>query len=296
MSSPESRHRRAIASAFRASDYLEKLFGWMGTVSGHPRGRVLVSYRHAHRSLAKALETWRGPRSLGVVRETLQEVEFTLRGHARALLDRGLTHGLEYGADQLAIYSLAAQPGDVRLLLDELVESWMQTFYTQRQGITMMLLAGTAPEEILGDEDHAGYFTPAPFLREGSRWLTLAVMLGFAHLVEPVAPDHLYRKQAIAAVDHKTTECCLRVTGQVKPLREKFETVGSPAWADKQLWPPFHWYCRTTVALVQTSMAEDDLTREMIEAGDAELKARDLTGRRDRIWPSHARSGRGKGA
>jgi len=84
----------------------------------------------------------------------------------------------------------------------------------------------------------------------------------------------VWYKQAIAAIDERTTDCCLRVHGQAVPLAKKFKLTGEPRYGDKQAWSPFHWYCRTSIALVPADEVEDDLTRRMREAAAAELARR----------------------
>lgn len=102
-----------------------------------------------------------------------------------------------------------------------------------------------------------------------------------------------YWKQAIAAIDERTTDCCLRVHGQVQPLDKPFELSGTPRFADKVQNPPFHWYCRTATALYRPEIEQTGLTTaEMVSAARAELAARKATGRRQEIHPSNAVSRR----
>lgn len=57
------------------------------------------------------------------------------------------------------------------------------------------------------------------------------------------------KKQAVAAANSPdTTETCLRVHGQIQPLDRPFEIVGRPSFGSRQMQPPFHWNCRTSVA------------------------------------------------
>ena len=104
----------------------------------------------------------------------------------------------------------------------------------------------------------------------------------------------VYEKQAIAAIDHKTTDCCLRVHGQIQPLDKPFILTGTPRYADKMDSSPFHSNCRTAIALYTKRMETKGITTaEMEDAAQAELRARE-DGSREDIWPSHATSGRGK--
>lgn len=105
-----------------------------------------------------------------------------------------------------------------------------------------------------------------------------------------------YMKQAIAAIDAVTTDCCLRVHGQTQPLDKPFELIGTPRFADRIDNPPFHWSCRTATSLYTVQMENKGITTpQMKEAAEAELKARERTGRREEIWPAHATSRRNRG-
>jgi hypothetical protein len=103
----------------------------------------------------------------------------------------------------------------------------------------------------------------------------------------------VFKKQAIAAIDDRTTECCLRVHGQVQEMKAPFVLTGRPRFADRLQGPPFHWRCRTATTLYSEAMEMVGVpTAAMLAAARAELKARARTGTRATIWPSHATSGR----
>ncbi|NOK59131.1 MAG: hypothetical protein GFH27_549283n409 [Chloroflexi bacterium AL-W] len=74
-----------------------------------------------------------------------------------------------------------------------------------------------------------------------------------------------YQKQAIAAVDGRTTRCCLNVHGQIRELDEMFHLTGTPRYGDYLLQPAFHDQCRTVMALYAPEM-------EMIGATTEELR------------------------
>lgn len=102
-----------------------------------------------------------------------------------------------------------------------------------------------------------------------------------------------FEKQAIAAIDERTTECCLRAHGQVQPLDKPFKLTGTPRFADEVMSPPFHWYCRTGESLYHPAFEEVGVTtRAMRRAAIDELSARERTGRRVEIHPAHATSRR----
>ena len=108
------------------------------------------------------------------------------------------------------------------------------------------------------------------------------------------ATGTVYMKQAIATIDDKTTDCCLQVHGQIQPLDKPFQLTGEPRYADEVDNPPFHWNCRTAEALYTEAMEDKGITSaDMRDAASAERRARQETGKRVPIWPSHATSRRG---
>lgn len=101
-----------------------------------------------------------------------------------------------------------------------------------------------------------------------------------------------WQRQAIAALDERTTECCLRVHGQIVGLDEPFKLTGTPRFADEMMIPPFHHYCRTSVVLYESQMETLGVpTATMQAAAAAELSARH-DGSRVEIHPAHSTSRR----
>ena len=100
-------------------------------------------------------------------------------------------------------------------------------------------------------------------------------------------------RQAVAVIDERTTDCCLRVHGQWQAFGDDFRLTGTPRYADHMGAPPFHKWCRTATALVQRKYAADDLTRQMRDAARDELVARKTAKpRRKVITPANAFSRR----
>ena len=105
-------------------------------------------------------------------------------------------------------------------------------------------------------------------------------------------PETKYQKQAIATIDERTTDCCLRAHGQIQPLDEPFHLTGTPRFADEVQDPPFHWYCRTSEALYNEAFEEVGITTEkMKDMAQIEIEDRELMGRQE-IHPSHSTSRR----
>lgn len=99
-----------------------------------------------------------------------------------------------------------------------------------------------------------------------------------------------YGRQAVAVVDERTTDCCLRVHGQWQAMGEPFKLTGEPRYADEMMQPPFHYACRTVVALVRRQDATDDLTTRLRNAARDELNAR-AQKKREKVRPSNALRG-----
>jgi len=100
-------------------------------------------------------------------------------------------------------------------------------------------------------------------------------------------------KQAVAAIDENTTDCCLRVHGQIEPISEPYDLSGTPRFADKMMYPAFHWNCRTSSTAYHRAWERTSnlTTKDMVAAARAELNAR-RDGSRQEIHPAHATSRR----
>jgi hypothetical protein len=76
------------------------------------------------------------------------------------------------------------------------------------------------------------------------------------HLVQlaTAIPNGVFQKQAISAIDARTTQCCRNVHGQIQDLDRPFVLTGTPRFADRIQNPPFHHRCRTAVSLYTPAM------------------------------------------
>lgn len=77
------------------------------------------------------------------------------------------------------------------------------------------------------------------------------------------------RKQAIAAIGGNTTDCCLRVHGQIQPVDKPFKLTGSPRFADEMQYCPFHWRCRTSISMYHPMFEQSGLTTASMRASAA---------------------------
>jgi len=81
------------------------------------------------------------------------------------------------------------------------------------------------------------------------------------------------KKQAVASIQGDTTETCLKVHGQIRELDEPFETAGREAFSFRQMQPPFHWNCRTSVVAYHPLFEKTSAltTGDMVAAAQKEL-------------------------
>jgi len=273
----EGEHRAAVRAAVRAARGLEGVFGRMGTVE-HPRGRVLGAYRNARRALADVWGRgavglrWEVEEVLGGLRREVTAAAVDLLGEAAAL-------GMESGQRQVEGRGLeAGWPGGTEL--GPALGAWLAPMDAQVAAVRGVAAMGGGIELVVGDEESAGILTPGPVVREGGRWLAWMAMAGWQDAVgaggrgSGGAGEQGWFKQAVAAIDERTTDCCLRVHGQAVPLEADFRLTADPRYADEMQWSPFHWWCRTSVALVTADEVGDDVTDWMRGAADAELARR----------------------
>lgn len=83
------------------------------------------------------------------------------------------------------------------------------------------------------------------------------------------------QKQAIAAIDNRTTDCCLRVHGQITDLDQPYKLTGQPRFASEMMFPSFHWRCRTSSAAYHPAFEENSrlTTAGMRDDARAQLSA-----------------------
>ncbi len=82
------------------------------------------------------------------------------------------------------------------------------------------------------------------------------------------------QKQALAAIGKGTTDCCLRVHGQIQPVESPFELIGEPRFADRLMTSPFHWNCRTGIVMHHPFFEGAMPTGKLKAQAAAELKRR----------------------
>ncbi len=290
-------HERAVRTAIRAGDEIDRLIARLGTAE-HPRGEVLTAYRNAERGLHEVLRA-QARRAVGVS-EVLRGLRRDVQGTARETLRAAAAAGMTLGQRQAEAQGLETPGGAPGYDLFAMENAWLAAVDGQIATATALATLGADEAEILGDDSRAGVLRPAVIVAEGARWVAGAVngaMVAYwgwliGRQGGGTAGRETWYHQAVAAIDERTTDCCLRVHGQVQRLDKPFHLTGTPRYADYLLSPPFHWYCRSAEVLLTPEQAQDELTGEMVAAARAELFAREQSGTRVEIHPAHARSRR----
>jgi len=280
----------SVRAAEHTTRELKTLFGQLGTEE-HPRGQVRVAYSNAQRALRDILSRVSGPAAAIEAQEVLGGLRRDVADAARGALNTAAALGRQQAQAEATAWSipLADVPHDMELALS----GWMASVDKQIAYVLTLIGMDGDPALILGDDTRQGVLRHSEVTRDGAIILTGLALLMLVRSLRTDQTREAWDKQAIAAIDERTTDCCLRVHGQIQPFSGRFELAGTPRYADRMDWSPFHDWCRTSICMIPRAQGEDDLTDEMVDAARAEIDARERTGTTVEIHPSHARSRRG---
>lgn len=282
----QGEHEQAVRAALRAGDELKRLIDRLGNQE-HPRGRMLSAYRQARRAMRQA-------QNLTTVLDVLRELRASVEDVMRAALASAALAGLDQARVDLAVYGLPNTVAPYRT--EQELAAAMAQYDAQAAAVQATWATTGDMTQIVGDEERVGILSPAPVIREGARWLGIALLVAYAgataEMLERTRRQEDFMRQAVAAIDERTTDCCLRVHGQVVGMNQDFHLTGTPRFGEYLRNPPFHWYCRSSTALVRREDANDPLSRQMRQAAADEIGARATTGTRVVIHPADARSRR----
>jgi hypothetical protein len=277
---------QSIQSAIRMNETLGSLFSEAGSIQ-EGTGYVVRAYRNANRALPQALQEVSPTRA---VRDIMHELRVNLGTELRGTFDTSFQTGLEESGRQLRYYGIETDPKRPAINLSEQVNSAVNAVIAQvdaqEQTLNAMLMSNIDTILITGDEDRQGVLKPAEILTGATYWIAALVWDAFSWWSSTHSNGEGFSKQSIAALDGRTTDCCIRVHGQIKPLNGKFHLTGTPRFADDLEWAPFHWNCRTSIALY-SSQFDDGLTDRM-RAGANWLQAERLAGRNPDQHPADA--------
>lgn len=282
----QGEHEQAVRVALRSGDELKRLIDRLGTQDA-PRGRILAAYRQARRAMRQA-------QNLTTVLDVLRELRATVEDVMRATLASAALAGLDQARVELAVHGLPNTVPPYRT--EQELAAAMAQYDAQAAAVQATWAATGDMAQIVGDGERVGILTPAPIIREGARWLGIAMLMATAaattEMLQRTRRQEDFMRQAVAAIDERTTDCCLRVHGQVVGMNQDFHLTGTPRFAEYLRNPPFHWYCRSSTALVRREDANDPLSQQMRSAAALELGTRAATGTRVEIHPADARSSR----
>jgi hypothetical protein len=251
-----------IKAARKTTQQLGVLYGKMGS-KAHPDGKILVAYRAARRAVADAYGQPSRSQRESAIRDALATLRLSLRGAGRELLSAAYQLGLEQASQELEARGLRPAIAPIRIAED--LDAWEKRWEAQLAWVELQARNDAEPSEIVGDRSRVGSLSAAPILGLGALLLTGAAVRGWRSKVQATrGPKPLYWwKQAVATIDHRTTNCCLGVHGQAQPLQKPFATHGAPHFAEKQNWAPFHFLCRTVVTLLLEAEAHDAHTEAL---------------------------------
>lgn len=266
-------HLAAIRSGIRYNRSLKRLTNSKIGTKEHPRGVILSAYRRARKALAGNLD------NPAVVTSVLELYRAEVLQAMIDATETAIAIGVGHSDSLIAAYSLPEVAAGQAVATDEAIASVNALLSGQIQAIRSGALTEA---QILGGKSRIGMFTAGLVQREAANWLgNIAAqqyggMIGESLIIGGVANE--YVRQVVAAVDERTTPCCLGAHGQTREMDEDYYTPDPPAYADYQDRPPFHDYCRTSQVLVLRTTTNDYLTRDMQRAAALETEMREKPG------------------
>lgn len=241
---------RAIKSAVNMNGTLGTMFAEAGDVA-KGSGYVVRSYRNAKRAMTQALKE---DNVRFAVRDVMFELRQNLSTNMQESLWGGVNAGLYESARQLKFYGINSDPSKSTADTSKQVSAALDAVLAQVDGQeaalqSMLMNDSIDPAMIVGDEERQGILRPGDILAGAAYWIAALTWDSFSWWSKTNQKGFEFQKQAVAALDGRTTDCCLRAHGQIVPLNGKFELRGTPRFADQLDWTPFHWRCRTSVVL-----------------------------------------------
>ena len=244
-------HERSVASALKSVKQLK-------TLADRMRGKNSAIHR-AYRTVLRALAG--NTDNAAIVADALATLEASIRAAAATYYDDALAVGMAQAQRDLAIYDLGApdnmDPNSASLA----IAATMSHIRAQNDRALAIARVGLGEELIIGDDSRRGIIQPAPILLELVFWLTSLSVLSYEQGTKRKMPGFV--RQAVAQIDHSTTQTCLNVHGQIVGLKEDFHLTGTPRYADDMHDPAFHRGCRTQVAKIAAEYVDPEVTKKM---------------------------------
>ncbi len=240
---------QAQKSALKMNVRVGALFSLIGT-SSTPRGFAMTAYRNVKRAMKSALAE---SDPMTATRDVFLGLRSSIRSESLSLFLDAQALGADESARQLRYYDIQSNPGPStgeRVTAQAVLDAVLTRIDAQYAAVHAMILTGADASEILGDDDRAGMVRSsdvAPLIASLAATLVWSSFFNWTTSHTPAGIS--FNKQSIAGLDERTTDCCLRAHGQIVPLDKKFHLTGTPRYADYLEWTPFHYWCRTSIAL-----------------------------------------------
>lgn len=265
---------QSIRSAVDMNEKLSTMFTRAGSISEN-KGYIVRAYRNANRALSTALQE---TNRQSAVREVVQELRVSVNTGLRDSLQASVEAGVEESARQLRFYGIETEP-EYSMGLSEQVDTAINAVMAQLDAqdatIQALLLSDIDDTLITGDDSRQGVLKPGDILPAASYWIAALLWDSFSWWSKYNGRNLSFQKQVVAALDGRTTDCCLRAHGQIVPLDGQFHLTGTPRFSDRLSWTPFHWSCRSAVTLYLPDF-DDGFTQKMIDGAKYVLAQRKL--------------------
>lgn len=273
-----SQTKRVIRSGLRMNERMGDLFADIGN-SANPDGRIAKLYSDARFAIIGALA---GGAAISVIQGILERLKRDVQREITAIFNSSISLGVEEARWQLELYN-ANLFGGINLTTekDSAMRAIMARFDAQHAAMLALLTVDASDEQIVGDENRNGVFNWLEIVEAIAYWAAFLVWQAFDNMIENSRNsagskiENLF-KMAVAVIDDRTTDCCLRVHGQTQPLDGMFKLTGTPRFADEMDYPAFHRYCRTGTVLYSPELDAGGKQRaKLLDESKHELKVRE---------------------
>jgi hypothetical protein len=218
------------------------------------------------------------------VSDVMAELKRTIRTEANLVLQDAQFLGFEEAARQLSFYGIKTVPTLLsvdRQAREQVLSAISARLDAQEAVIRAMVMTEAELTQIVGSEDRAGTLRSSDIAPGLAAWAASLLWSAFSTWTNNNSQGFQFKKQAVAVLDARTTDCCLRVHAQIQPLNKPFHLTGTPRFSDYMEWPGFHNWCRTAGVLYLDAY-DDGLTADMRTGADRFLVEREQGGRPDR--------------
>lgn len=246
---PIDAHRKAVDLANKDIERLGLLFAKVGDTK-HTDTPVLRAYRNARRGL---VQVFQGRNRIKGVSEVMEGLEVSVEASLRKLLAEASLAGATSAYNQMKAYDFTP-PSSKPEVLDEMEDAEIAALdvilgkvRNQKQTAVAMTMADMNAAFVLGDTGRIGVLKPMDVIVTAAFWLAGLYWDSFNGYAQKSKVN--WMKQAVAALDERTTRTCLAVHGQVQPINGEFHLTEEPRFADYLPNPPFHHRCRTATVL-----------------------------------------------